>query len=280
MLETFVAISGFLFCYAQQKHGTNPLKSIVTAKIKRLYIPCLIWGIVYYLLFIPSYHYTGIYKILNGIGHLWFLPMLFWCFILEKAIVLKYLHGNALIVLSLIAVLPYPTLPFWLNTSLYYLFYFHLGYLFCLHKDRFLKILSMKRIVLLILFTVPIFVFATIYRNDIDFVSNTIYIKALKISFCTTLRFIYSVPVVILYFFVGNKLASLSRYSIFSTIATYSFGIYLIQEFILRVLYYKLDISQWIYAPLIPVFGFIFAFLLSLGIAMIMHKSLLLRKIV
>ena len=47
-------------------------------------LPCLFFGIIYYMMFydLQSPWYNIIWKLLNGCGHLWFLPMIFWCFVL------------------------------------------------------------------------------------------------------------------------------------------------------------------------------------------------------
>ena len=48
--------------------------------------------------------------ILNGAGHLWFLPMLFWCFILMW--ILKEIHwGGQILIAILLLILPIPSLP-------------------------------------------------------------------------------------------------------------------------------------------------------------------------
>ena len=84
-LEAMVFISGLLLGYktAQNPESLN-FQTCIIKKIKRILLPCIIFGIVYYLMF---YDLTAsplyiVYRILNGCGHLWFLPMIFWCFVL------------------------------------------------------------------------------------------------------------------------------------------------------------------------------------------------------
>lgn len=82
-LEAFVFISGYLFAF--QQTNSNFTKGIIELffnKLKRLILPSIIFSIFYFILFY-SYKNIGntIFSIINGCGHMWFLPMLFWCFI-------------------------------------------------------------------------------------------------------------------------------------------------------------------------------------------------------
>lgn len=42
--------------------------------------------------------YNIIWKLLNGCGHLWFLPMIFWCFVLVYLIEITPPYGKYLII--------------------------------------------------------------------------------------------------------------------------------------------------------------------------------------
>lgn len=81
-LEMFVFISGFL--YGEQVKKGNPLsvKEVAIKKSKRLLIPSVVFSIAYVFLFHrDTLDVKSLYTVLNGAGHMWFLPMLFWCFI-------------------------------------------------------------------------------------------------------------------------------------------------------------------------------------------------------
>ena len=84
-LEALVFISGLLFgYYALKKPNALSFHSCVVKKAKRILLPCLLFGIIYYVMFydLQASWYNIIWKLLNGCGHLWFLPMIFWCFVL------------------------------------------------------------------------------------------------------------------------------------------------------------------------------------------------------
>jgi fucose 4-O-acetylase-like acetyltransferase len=84
MLETFVFISGYLLAY-QAINGKlqEVFWHFTKKKASRLVLPCLIFSIIYFLMF-RDYSLSVVYKdIYNGsVGHLWFLPMLFWCYLM------------------------------------------------------------------------------------------------------------------------------------------------------------------------------------------------------
>ena len=79
-LQAFVFVSGYLFAY---KKPINKFDFILK-KVKRILLPLLIFSTLYVLILHPQ-HFNDIsvaYEIANGAGHLWFLPMLFWCYLL------------------------------------------------------------------------------------------------------------------------------------------------------------------------------------------------------
>lgn len=83
-LEAMTFISGLLFGYTLIKHPERlNYNSCILKKAKRLLLPCIIFSVVYYLMFydLSEDWYIIAYKIVNGCGHLWYLPMIFWCFV-------------------------------------------------------------------------------------------------------------------------------------------------------------------------------------------------------
>ena len=81
-LQTFVFISGYLFAYKSQEKIDR--KSCVLSKLRRLYLPSILFSILYILILHPDRFKSldVLYEIFSGAGHLWFLPMLFWCYVL------------------------------------------------------------------------------------------------------------------------------------------------------------------------------------------------------
>ena len=282
MLETFVCISGYVFAYNSGSKDYR-FKTLFISKLKRLYIPCLAWGIIYILIMYSFNDFLILktyYKLIDGIGHLWFLPMLFWCFIFEF-VFLKYQNKLKfpILFLAVIAVLPYFTFPLRINNALYYLFFFNLGVVFFHFKDRIILLLNKRySIVLLISSYLLLFSIGTIILSmpllsltDVKSLND----KALIIFSHHIVRFIYSTFAVLVYFSLGYKFSyklNGIRYEIIKFVATYSFGIYLLQEIVLQVLYYKVDTWGNI-DLLLPWINFVIAFIVSLLISYLLGMN-------
>ena len=133
MLEMFVFISGYVFGFQVRTKGKEKLKAknLLWGKFKRLMIPCMVFSLLYILLLgdITQPITKTFYGLVNGVGHMWFLPMLFWCFIgvwiIEKSQIKTKVVLPILLLCSICSSLP---LPLQLNNAMYYMFFFYLGY--------------------------------------------------------------------------------------------------------------------------------------------------------
>lgn len=166
MLESFVFISGYVIAHQVQTRGKTILKlsTIVAGKAKRLLLPSIVFSIVYYFMFydIEAPITSIVYKIINGCGHMWFLPMLFWCFIflavVEKCgLALKWKLA-LVVLLTFMHVLPFPLR---VNSALQYFLFFYVGYQIKQH-DQFLTRHLLNRVILVGL---PVFLIAFISTN-------------------------------------------------------------------------------------------------------------------
>ena len=118
LLETFVFISGYVYAFqviTLQK--TYTLAKLVKNKSSRLLLPSIVFSLIYLQLFstdnfinvssLPELGGLGL-SIISGIGHLWYLPVLFWCFIfmwiLERFLISEKLKFSLLLFIS---ILPY-----------------------------------------------------------------------------------------------------------------------------------------------------------------------------
>lgn len=153
-IETIAFVGGYVFCYQCVELGKRQgLLAFVWKKFKRLIVPCFVFGIAYYLLFrFNAARFTwrvAFWRVANGIGHLWFLPMLFWCFLACWLVdrLLQWLHERheawyrpvgwvLLVALAGVSLLRVTGLKMGLSRAPYFLFYFYLGYwLRALRKD-------------------------------------------------------------------------------------------------------------------------------------------------
>ena len=161
MLEAFVFISGYVFGYqVLRKPEKLAFNSVATSKAKRLLLPSIIFSVIYYCLFYDFHKpiYEICYSIINGTGHLWFLPMLFWCFIFtslaEKTGINRRCVTAIAIALSFVSVVP---LPFRLSSSLYYFIFFYVGYILKRYDLNADKSVSRKNTILSVLAYIVIF---------------------------------------------------------------------------------------------------------------------------
>ena len=252
LLETFVLISGFLF-WRKLSRGI-PLIELIKDKFKRLYIPSLIIGVLYVVVLGLPMNSTTVVRVLNGIGNLWFLPMLYGVFIIYWC-ASKYISNRLVLtlILSIIAIFPYPTLPFQINNSLYYLFFFHVGCMLASKPKLSERLTSPRILTLLLISYVMVFIISFYIRDHylniydgLTFVQKSTLICAKHIC-----RFSYSIIGV---FVIYSFFSIISKYikNDLSSIAGLCFGIYLLHEMILRVLYYRIHIVESIdivYAP-------------------------------
>lgn len=253
MLETFVFISGYLF------PARNDFAALILKKAKRLILPALIWGVVYVVALSP---FNTLYdrlssidvywRIANGIGHLWFLPMLFWLFIFEFIINRSKLSTNLwfLTILFVISILPYPNSYFQISRSPYYLFFFHLGYIVNLNRYKLQKFINKRNLVKILFLYIILFVIGTLWMQNLDHnlsITDNKLIRGiiwlLKRANCC----IYSLFGVFTYYLVSMLIREKLQpnlHRLVGFIAFCSFGTYLLQETLLRILYYRIEISK------------------------------------
>jgi len=145
-IETIAFVGGYVFCYQCFELGRRSgFLAFLWKKFKRLIIPCFIFGTVYFLLFRfnpDKFNWqVAFWRVANGIEHLWFLPMLFWCFLACWLIdrLLQWLHNRheawfrpvgwlLLIMLAGVSLLRVTGLKMGLSRVPYFLFYFYFGY--------------------------------------------------------------------------------------------------------------------------------------------------------
>ena len=290
MLESFVCISGYVYAFTSAKRQMN-LAGVVKNKSRRLLVPCIFWGIVFILIFSSGTNwrnYAVYYSLFNGVAHLWFLPMIFWCFILEyifnKFIKRPYI---VLIIIGIVAVLPYPTLPLRFNNSLYYLFFFNLGYVLFGLRDRFMQLLQKIKSGYIIFFVI---IYLLLFMFTTNLLENPYYDMSLadsaleKARIALTrniLRLILAVMVFAIYYIISLKIAKtipekLSDKVYF--ISVNSFGIYLLQEIVIRLFYYKTDIPN-VLGEFTPWIVFMLTFTISTAISYVLGRNKITRNL-
>ena len=268
MLETFVLISGYVFAFSLQKKVIS-FRLLLAGKLKRLFVPCMCWGIIMTLIFFgPSklLNLEHFWKIIGGYGHLWFLPMLFWCFLMEYGIQHCLKGRNLMLVLMIIAILPWPGIPFRFNQSLYYLLFFHLGGIFFRNRER-LRTVNWSTICILSAVYMGLFIAVTLVLGMDGMrpeLASDLKVKVLILFVHHTLKLVSYGLGTISYVAVFIKLEDRCNgklYTVCRSIAMNSMGIYVMQEIVLRLIYYRMGGVLLYTKELTPLVAFVGTFI-------------------
>lgn len=276
-LEAFVFISGYLFAFQRiTLKRTGGGISLIVNKLKRLILPSIIFSILYFLLF---YEYKGlgnaVYSIINGCGHMWYLPMLFWCFVfgwlLEQIKIKDGWKMAFLVALNLFTII---TLPLRLSSAFSFMVYFYAGFLFYKYADKIKSLITPKRLVVIwLLFVVFFVVFRPLRDMLVTNDSQSMYQKLMVYVGNNACQLLYASVGLIAFF--STAVYFTQRHQLSETtkkIAACCFGIYLFQQFVLQLLYYKASFSLWVGPYWLPWCGFVIA-----GVVSYVFSDLLLR---
>lgn len=140
-IETIALVAGYVFAYQSNDLGRKyAFMPFVMKKLKRLISPALFFGCIYFYLFRNTSDFWSLatlMTLLSGVGHLWFLPMLFWCFIFLWAV--DWWAASAkytLPLLALLSIIPIPfALPLGFQRLPHFLFYAYGGYVLYLNRE-------------------------------------------------------------------------------------------------------------------------------------------------
>lgn len=250
LLEAYVFIAGYVF-------SLKPFTETIRKKSVRLIYPAIIWGIIYELIIdkIDGSVFTHIYSILKGLGHLWFLVMLFWCFI-WATLILKYIKNIYLVIIlsvCLYYVSPLIDLPFQINRSFRYLLFFIAGYYVKNCRDYF-NVLSQYCYTSLVVFIVLFACYHLIVKMDI-----LININIVRYTLSLSFRI---VGIIAVYLLIVKINFSMSK-----VLSDNSFGIYILHHIIIEYLYYKCYFLPIIGVELLPIITVPFVLIISLCIS-------------
>ncbi len=216
----------------------------------RLIIPSMVFGLLYILIFddIRQPFFYTIYYVISGTGHLWFLPMLFWCFVVfliidELQIQTKY----ALLLLFLCSLFSYSSLPLQLGAVMYYMFFFYLGYSVHAKIVRlhiFDKPLYTGGAIICFFVFVPVLLWFKQELNSIISINNPM-LERLVISTSRHLcRIIYALMgLLLLLAIIRNIVIHKTCPQWIVEIGSMGMGVYIIHQFILKLLYWHTNLA-------------------------------------
>lgn len=270
LLETFIFISGYLL-RSQFERRIQSLIEFITNKAKRLLLPSLLFSILYFLTFMD---YHGLYKcllsIIEGAGHLWYLPMSFWCFIggylLYKLNILTWLKFLICFVLACCSGCLF-FLPLRLNYAAYYLLFFYLG-MMVYEKRHVLKNINHWQIVLLCVVYISAFALLRPLMMDICNIEGGVIFKLFRILMIPFCKFIYSTLGLLSFYtvvtFFLRKTPSFTSPSWLIYMNSISFGVYVYHQFMLKLLYYHTMLPMLVGSYALPWIGFVLALAISI----------------
>ena len=292
LLEAFTFVSGYVWYY--QIHKKRDFTNIVKNKFKRLILPALFWGCIYYLIFFYQDSHSLVHMIKRtviGIGHLWFLPMLFWIFIMSYFIEkIRVELGFKVVCLLLLALIPLPLIPFQITKSIYYLFFFYLGaYVYEKLKDYKWKPFHIS-VIALVTVSLVYLTHKYVYKDIFDGLTGngtgvvtTIWNGGLFVRAATV---IYALGGVLLIYSLSRMCSVLLAEFIANHKTTILYinslcmGIYIYQEFILKLIYYKTEFVSYIPSMLLPWIAFMVTLLLSALLTALTIKSNYLKYLI
>ncbi|WP_294590774.1 acyltransferase [uncultured Phocaeicola sp.] len=272
-LEAMVLISGSLLGYKLLlKPESLTFNICVVKKAKRLLLPCFLFSILYYIMFLDTNIslFCIVLHIVNGCGHLWFLPMIFWCFVITYLIA-KFIPSRSelqsllLVIFALMAIYnPLSSLPAGLGSVGNFLFYFYAGYLLKLGHLK-LPIANSRNIIIATSTFFVMFLVYMIIRQEIH--PTDIISKAAKMLSMNIAHMMMCITAIFTIYTTANKpcvIRYLTDRPQLITISGYCYGVYIYQQFILKLLYYRTPMLMLVNKWLLPWIAFVIALVVSL----------------
>ena len=279
MLEMFVFMSGYIFGFQiYGKRKTFSFSALALGKARRLLLPSIVFGLAYIALFTHLFQERQWLNIalgtLYGYGHLWFLPMLFWCFLAAWLLFKTRLNdGLVLSLLAVIALFSWLPLPMQLGQTLYYLPFFYAGTVVFKHRGQLMSWAERHLSALLgalVLFVVMVFLFTRnmeMLRLQLSSAAGIFDTFALRAEYilCRLLYSSLGVAVFYLLALLCTKHITLRpHWELWNKLC---FAVYIFQQFVLEWLYYHTSLPQHLGSYLLPWVGFAAALVMSYVLA-------------
>ena len=281
MLEAFVFMSGYVWAFQREQRGAEPFGVLVKKKSYRLLVPCYLFGILYALLFERATPLMeNVVRVFTGIGHLWFLVMLFVCFVALWAL-LKWIPktrwwGIFLLFAMLALFSSYPQ-SFRLSNIMYYPLYFFFGYVMYSNREHMMSRTNVGKVLSAWI------VFLVLYAG-LSYVRGRFMEQADEGDLLEMLkkgcRLCYTIAGVMAFYITSVWVVSkikLPKWYIDA--GAMCFGVYIFQQFILQFLYYHTSLPVLSNPYLLPWEAFTVSLAGSLLLTWLIRKTNLGRKI-
>lgn len=281
-IQTFTFTSGFLFFYLKSIGKYKNTKTDLLNKAKRLILPLIttiiVWIIPFYIYYNGFDFRTILHKfvLLEGPAQLWFLPMLFWIFVIFNIAYdkIKFSIKDLIIIFLLTNLIGGILLKLNLNycniaKAIQFSCYFYLGGFIFKNKDKFTK----KKMIPIYCVTLAlIYIYIYIYKiagfGGFKYISYIIE-PTLSCLEATCLYFIFD--------YLVNKRNINTDNRIYKLFSENSFGIYLFHQQIISV---TITIFNGVVHPVIQcLLSFVISTSVSLVMTLILKKNKVTKKL-
>lgn len=153
-MPMFIFVSGYLFAFLRQKGKYQNFVDLAKNKAKRILLPYFVFGLIM-MATTNNFHPLALFY--GSYWHLWFLPMLFWCFIIayllnkwvmsfeSQIIILLVSFGLSLFSVFLPPILGFQGVTIWFC-------WFYLGMVVYCHKDVIISNIAKYKLVYILIF--------------------------------------------------------------------------------------------------------------------------------
>lgn len=282
MLETFILIAGYIFAYQTKilKRKYN-FSSFIKKKFMRLIIPSIFFSLIYFFIFNynpETFHFSKfIIQLLSGVGHMWFLPMLFWGYVLLWVIDnYDFSSLRLLILLAIISMIPIPFIPFGISRILHYSFYVMFGYVLYEKQDVFMRYMNKNKAILISILYILFVIIEHQFIKPVYVSESPLYLRGIVLLTSNFFSFLSSVIGIVALYYVVMKY--ITKYDTVQKkwiigLSGISYGVYIYHQFILKYLYYNTSLPQLLGTYLLPWAGFVISLSLSIVFTRITLKS-------
>lgn len=278
-LPAIVLVAGYVYNFMSDKREES-FKELVASKFKRLIIPSLVFSMAYILLFnIDMDKVQMLYTLSNGAGPLWFLPMLFWNFLIGYFLIRikinKQIYKILFIILLFLIAFKSPTFApniFGIRRALTFTGYFYIGIQLYEYRETITKHLTFKLIFACFAFFTSIFIINEIVLLKVSQIETE---KTLQL-YITITRHPISLIGTLCFYILVLYLVEIKTFvpsQIFRSLSKKTYGIYVFHQFILILMVSNLKLSHIVDYRIAPLVYFTITIILSLIITNLFLKT-------
>lgn len=265
MLESFVFISGYVWAYQREGLGRiTSFYSLLKKKFERLIVPEIVFGF-FYVILVDDCNFT-LRTFIIGPGHLWFLPMLFCCFLISWFILeMKIRPEIVIILLFFVSAFSDIKLPLRFSYIMYFMLFFMVGYYSYTWFMSIKGFVKIQMVFFLWLMFVSVYIlFGNDNIHEVGKINVILYSLTGTMAFYITGLFV-------------TQIFKLNKYYI--QFGSLCLGIYIFQQFVLKVLYYKTIFPYFVDSLYLPWLSFMIALTISVVLTMLIRTTKVGNKI-